>query len=193
MYNAARLVLARLHPTLVSGWIDDLTSNADEGLDTPCVLVKTHAFDASLARRADAVLCTHRDLRSTAASMLRMGFAQSEAGALDAIGHAIGHAEAWESIAALAVSHDEIRRDPGSLVGRVADALGVQLSPEDCGAIAAAIPRAGPDEGPGYDPVTLLHRAHIRRDGEAPPALSPAGKRELEIRFGEWSHRHGYA
>jgi hypothetical protein len=155
--------------------------------------VKVHAYDAALARRADAVVCTHRDLRQTVSSMLRVGFVSSEDEALAALEGAVGDSDRWEAHASLVLGYSEIERDPGGCVGRVAAALGDVLSGGEAEALAARIPRDGPRGGGGYDPVTLLHASHTRRGGEPTPGLSGGCERALEERFGRWSHTHGYS
>jgi hypothetical protein len=68
LYNAVRGILQQAGaPDLATGWITEKESL----LAHRNAVIKVHAFDASLAARADVILVSHRDLRDVAASLRR--------------------------------------------------------------------------------------------------------------------------
>jgi len=191
VYNAARLILGHAGAGPVLGaWIDDLDLSGDEARAARHVVVKTHAYDEHLAAEADAVLCTHRDLRDVAASMRRVGFAPDDDAALDAIDEALAHARRWEAAASCTIAFDDFVASPERTITRVARALGIELDAHAARDIERRIPVEAP-VGDAYDPVTLLHPRHT--DAGAPARVSARCAAILDERHDAWRRSHGYA
>jgi len=137
------------------------------------------------------VFMSHRDLPEIAASMRRVGFVERDEDALDAIGAALSHAEAWEPDARVRIGYDEIVSRPRGAVARIAGAIGIDLADDDAASIARDIPHRAPDGADAYDPVTLLHPNHT---SSAPaPRISARCAEALSTRHHAWRRRHGYA
>lgn len=184
VYNLARQLLhyqvgpARVRQeNLPARLIDELVEVSPELLvPGQHWLIKCHNYlpPPGAGDEGVAYLFTHRETRSTAASMLRMGFPPAKLLAYLAENHRTESSE-WsvrQKSRLLPISHQEIRDQLGLVVRWVHETLGMTLVPEQLAAIAhdLSLPvvrsrLAAMPEGLEADPATEFRRNHITDEG----------------------------
>lgn len=192
LYNAARHLLRAKHGDgLVAGFIEDLDRGAL--CQVPAALVKIHEFDEDLARRADVILVSHRDLRDVMTSLHRKFGAELSVARAHRV---LDQYDRWEARASLAVRYDDIVMAPAETLVRLAAALKVTItSPEEVlEAMAREEAESRPEPGRQWNRVTALHIGHRvdGRTGQWREWLPTDFVAELETVFAEWMRRHGY-
>lgn len=193
LYNAARLgCLIAGGGDVHAAWIDDYDPTS------PAIwhVVKVHDPAPELESRADVVLTSRRDLRDIAASVVRRGWAEDDAGLIALLGRIIAQHDHWSRKAALEVVYADIQTAPVKTAGAVLAAIGLEPHERNARAIVARIEAAVDPSAAdaGYDPLTLLHPGHRAGGGRGDYAevLEPALIERIEGRYGDWLERHGY-
>jgi hypothetical protein len=185
LYNAARLILAS-SGRVRAGWIDDIDLGCASDIPT---LAKIHEFDSATAGAADIVLTSRRDLEQIAASALRFAWAKTHDELIEFLEGVVAKHEAWGAVSDLEVTYEQLTRDPGATVKRIARTLSVPIQSDQADDVAQTLTRLRFDGPPGtYDPVTLLHPKHV---GETRPELPAKTRQEIRRRFADWLARFG--
>jgi hypothetical protein len=192
LYNVARLSLAA-EGDLAHGWIEDAVPLRRHGQST--LLVKTHGFEGPLARSADVILYSFRDVRDVVASVDRVW---GRPPTMAMVHNFLYDDRRWRRRAHLNIRYEDMIRDQTGTAARVMGRLGM---PE--GDAARIVERVGmlrpPDRaaiGSGRHSLeTLLHPGHIT-DGRAESwrgQLDPTFVARIERAYGAWLEANGYS
>lgn len=193
LYNAVRLVLARATLGVYGCWIDDF--NREEANAAPNVLIKLHAMDEDMARRADVVFTCHRDLRDVALSIRDIGWTDDREKILEYVSYARACHEFWSGRAALDLRYESIVRTPLNVLRHIAAKLDADLSDEALEAVITDLDAIVPQpSSKGYDPVNLIHHHHQvdGTPGRWHGKIDDAMRQEIEDTHTIWLRRFGY-
>jgi hypothetical protein len=188
LFNAARLLLRRAEGDgLSSGWVEDWPTLPPGRT----LLLKVHDFDAPLARRADVVLYSYRDVRDVLASSKRkFGTPPS----VEAARRLLEQDCEWRKAARLVMRYESMLADPAAVVKELAEVL--QVRDVDPAAVAEEVRGLDAREPPsgGYDRETLLHPGHITdgRHGSWEGWLDADLLRRIQEQCGDWLTANGY-
>ena len=190
LFNAARIILQTKYDDVYSAWIDDF----DTEIQVSACIVKTHAFDVRLTSAGEIILCSHRDLRDIATSLISMGWADHN----QVLGYVRSIRELhdfWLPHSKLDLAYEDIALHSLDAVSAIAKALNVELTDCQKTIVLSSIPKhSAVQYHRGHDPVSLLHPGHItdgrpgRWKGQLPSSL--AGKIWLEHSY--WLALRGY-
>jgi hypothetical protein len=191
LYNAARLLLQDTvadPADFSAGWIRDLAAKPA----TPLQLVKVHAYDRGLARRAAVVLYSYRDVRDAVASRARM---TGEAQVAGEATHYVKHDRRWRKVADYVMRYESMRADPDRALRDLAAALGAAtVDTPKLRARLETLEQAESKRESGYDRQNLLHARHITHGGHGSwvGSLSPEVVAEIELRHHRWLRENDY-
>lgn len=188
IFNLARLLLERAGTPFTSGWIDDITPPVHS-----TVLVKVHEWHPVLARRADLVLTSHRDLRAVARSLAAVGWLWSGTMALDHIATLVSVHAHWSAVARLDFRYETLVENWARATADIALALGIDPTAFDGDTVARHVIDMRPEipSDREYDPVTLMHKNHRQKHRRGLPGLPIED--EIQRRFLGWQTAHGYS
>lgn len=194
LYNAMRCILARRFPDLYACWVGDF--DRDRAAAAGAVLVKLHANDDDLARKADVILTCHRDLRDVAASSQSMGWASDDSQLLDLIRNWRSFHEYWSSRSQIDLVYSDIMERPEEALRAVAAALDVHFEDREFSGFAKLLGDTpnNRDDNSIHDQEFLTHRNHRNdgRDGRWRDQLSEALGAAITEEHREWLIRMGY-
>ena len=196
-FNAIRELVAAPDAKLL--WIepgspDEAVFAAADGM----VIAKCHHFSPTLAKAADIVVYSYRDLRTAAVSAFRKFGAT---GSREQLETWIGVERLWLEHADLVLRYEEIEADPRAGIRQLSSLLaarGIPVSRESedslLSRIDTAFSRREKAEGAGFDPKTLILAGH--RTFQPAVEKLPENERDMYLRveeqFEPWLQSHGY-
>ena len=191
LYNVARLCLEGAGKKVLAAWVDDFRPAGVRQAD--CVLIKVHAKDTTLRRRANCILTCHRDLRDVARSIRDMGWASSYEEAAGRLMLHVRRQAYWADGAALDLKYETMTADLVGAVRSVSNALGLKLDDARLVRVAGAIVDLK-EPATNLDSVTLLHARHriSGRAGTWRGVLPTELVATIEAEHGGWLAAHGY-
>lgn len=196
LYNAVRLICEQAGGRTLGGWIGDLDVVGRSGACDDLV-IKIHNADPKLARRANFVFSSHRDLRDIGASIREMGWAKSDNGVMRQVAKVRRAHAFWSAEADLDVAYDAILKRPQKILRRLADILRVPVDDEALERINVELKGLSAESGrmtAQHDAVNLMHDGH-RKDGRA-GSWRERMTEELAARIvaehGDWLRTYGY-
>ena len=196
-FNAIRELVAS--PDALLLWIDPGSQDEERFVAAPGMVIgKCHHYSPALAKSADVIVYSYRDLRTAAVSAYRKFGATGSREQLDTW---IAVERLWLREADLVLRYEEVEADPHTALrelARVLSACGLSVSQEAADAVLsridAAFSRRENAKGPGFDPATLILAGH-RTYQPAAESLPPK-ERVLYLRVQEefegWLGTHGY-
>ncbi len=160
MYNVTRILLEKKYPGQVSaGWIKDYKE-----LDKkPVTLIKIHHYDAALARRANTVLYSYRDVRDAFASAIRKFGAKPD---MKMPRKLIRYDAGWKSKATCVMKYEDFVADQGQEIQKIAQTLGVtNYKVEDIIQEIADLKNKARSKDKPHDKQSLFHENHATTKG----------------------------
>ena len=195
LFNAVRLIVEADGGAAFACWVGDLGSSAPGVCDD--LIIKIHNADPKLARRANFVFSSHRDLRDIGASIREMGWAKSDNGVMRQVAKVRRAHAFWSAEADLDVAYAAILRRPLKILRRLADILRIPADDAALKRINAELKGLSADSRrmtAQHDAVTLMHQGH-RKDGRAGSwreRMSEELAGRIVAEHGDWLGAHGY-
>jgi len=193
VFNLIRLMmleyLDELRP-FISAFVDELGYTP---LPRSC-LVKAHSYNDRLARKADLIVYSYRDIRDVLASLYRKF---GDVPTVNRAKNILQHHQHWTGCADITFRYESLAQDTSKLLAtRIADHLGI--ADADVSAILIKLETLGYEsQGPKnseYHQVNHYHKGHITdgRHGSWEGWLEPELLHEIEDTFADWFDHHGY-
>lgn len=199
-FNAVREIVA--DQNLKTVWIEPSDTAAEEQFASANenVLAKCHHYSEALAKAADCVIYSYRDIRTAAVSYFRKFSSDCDVGQLNAWVQA---GRAWMHVADAVLRYEQVERDPGNAIRHLRQVLGKKYGAEALSCESDDILLSRIDETfvqrqtadiADYDAQTMILPAH-RTFQPAPDDLSAAEKAlylRIEREFAPWLAEHFY-
>lgn len=199
-FNAAREIVA--DQNLKTVWIEPSDTAAEEQFATANgnVLAKCHHYSEVLAKAADCVIYSYRDIRTAAVSYFRKFSSDCDIGQLNAWVQA---GRAWMHVADAVLRYEQVERDPANAIRDLRQVLGRKYGAEVLSResddillsrIDATFAQRQTADMADYDVQTMILPAH-RTFQPAPDDLSTAEKAlflRIERDFASWLAEHFY-
>jgi len=192
LYNAARLIM--LHSKLTSntfscGWIRDL----DFPPQVDIMLIKVHNLPQFVAKKADLILYSYRDIRDALASSKRKSGKEPS---MDRARYLIELDTKWRKLSDFTMRYETMIKNPNDIIERLASIL--EVKDIDSEYIVNEINKLSYDS-PGqkkneYNMVNLLHQKHIT-DGRHKSWNSDVDAslvKEIEKEYHYWFEKYNY-
>jgi hypothetical protein len=188
LFNAARLLLQSCGD-LGSGWIGDFATLPKK----PLLLLKVHDYSSLLARHAQIVLYSFRDIRDALASSKRkFGTAPT----IELARRWIEQDRRWRARADFILRYESMMADPETAIQQLARTLQCPLkNPHAILQQVQQLSTAQPDgTNSSYNKATLLHPGHITdgRHGSWEEWLDPELVQRIEKEFAGWLSDNEY-
>ncbi|GGX70580.1 hypothetical protein GCM10011309_20880 [Litorimonas cladophorae] len=163
VFNVIRGVFEITNTPYASGWYKTFEGKTDVKYH----LIKVHNVD-DYTGPIWKTITNHRSLERRVSSLVRMGWVEdSEAGILNALKHQAQLYKIWDQRSDLEVNFQHISDKPESVISSIAKELGFSLNEAQVLKVLEFIENLTPPQGPGVDPITLLHPKHRVTDIEA--------------------------
>lgn len=153
MFNVARVALDQAGTEFTSGH-DVLYHDWKPG---QTLLIKTHWWHEGLARAADVVLSSERDVEHMCASLGRLHGRQPSG---PEIAKVVEHYRRWDAVATFRMTYRDMTDRPASTAAGIVEALSLTDQVDPRAVLTEVETLRPPDDG--QDPVTMLlanHRA----------------------------------
>ncbi|QNP59010.1 FkbM family methyltransferase [Paenacidovorax monticola] len=199
-FNAAREIVA--DQNLKTVWIEPSDTAAEEQFATANgnVLAKCHHYSEVLAKAADCVIYSYRDIRTAAVSYFRKFSSDCDTGQLNAWVQA---GRAWMQVADTVLRYEQVERGPANAIRHLRQVLAKKYGAEVLSRESDEVLLSRIDETfalrqtadvADYDAQTMILPAH-RTFQPAPDDLNAAEKAlylRIEREFAPWLAEHFY-
>lgn len=190
LFNVARLALSKVDGLdLGSGWVDELAEFNKHDV----VLVKIHAYDEDLVKKASGVMYSFRDIRDGMASMKRTFGLEPDMKLVDST---IESDVAWRRKASVVMKYEDFLVSKNDFVEQTLGMFGIEgLDIEELiGELDGLVAVSNRSNLAGRDSVNLLYSGHITdgQQGSWDGYLDPVFVKQIEKRYDWWLHENGY-
>lgn len=193
LFNAARLILeSDRDVSLVSGWITEIYRRKDKTGNA--LLAKIHDYNYFLAKSADDILYSYRDIRDVLTSMQR---AFDQPPTMQFAKQLIHNDRKWKSVATFVVRYEDMMSKKTETIRRLANHLGID--PVDARRIDDRIERMRHEDpsvgkSKSHNAKNLLHASHITdgRHGSWVNELPEDFVSQVEEELADWFIANGY-
>ncbi len=190
MYNVTRILLEKKYPGQVSaGWIKDYKE-----LDKkPIMLIKIHQYDAGLARRAQTILYSYRDIRDAFASCIRKFGVKTTINFPRRLIYDDTH---WKTDAHCIMKYEDFVSDQAVEIQKIAKTLEVtNYTVEDILQEIKNLKKSASAEDKPHDKQSLFHENHATTKGghgNWENEVNGELLQQIETEFKDWFTEHQY-
>jgi hypothetical protein len=187
IFNCVKLLLEFKFQNVYSCWIEDYLPETVADIH----LVKVHKPDIELVKKAKCVVSSRRDIRDVAASLKRMGWAESDESLLKQLNWVVNNVHRfWNNCSQFEVDYLNIKKMPEFMIEQLAHLLGVSCSPSTAKGIATKLNLLkNPKE---YDANTQMHPEHRGGEYDKSKYISKEIDQAIGIAFSDWLKNYGY-